>query len=169
MFMNRFLLIVFCVFCIASQVVASNEVHRSAREMALARNLVVLNKGEAFSYPLSEGAVIQCYAKRIDGSVDAFHEFNDYFVMKDGTLYSNTMHKLYKPKKADKLKKVDRVNLVDGGILKMYDPLWEPSIRHHMRHVKINTRTGEYYMDGTQDNWMWYRNITATGYCRAMK
>ena len=87
--------------------------------------------------------------------------------MRDGHLYSNTMHKYYKPRKTHILKKVDRVKLVDNKkVLQMYDPLWEPSFRHHMRTIKINTETGEYYMKGTQDNWMWYRNITATGYCR---
>ena len=42
------------------------------------------------------------------------------------------------------------------------------SLQHHMRTIKINTQTGDYYMKGTQDNWMWYRNITATGCCRVI-
>ena len=126
-----------------------------------------LDKGEAFNYPLKEGEIIECYAKRIDGSIDDFEEYNDYFVMKNGNLYSNTMHKYYKPEKSHIMKKVDRVKLVNKKqTLKMYDPLWEPSIRHHFRTIKINTQTGEYYMKGIQDNWAWYRNITATGYCR---
>lgn len=134
-----------------------------------ADQLEVLTNGEAFNYPLQDGGVIACYAKRVDGSVDAFKEYNDYFVMKDGKLYSNTMHRIYKPNKAEKLKKVDQVRLNKEGLLSMYDPLWEASIRHHMRTIKINTKTGEYYMNGTQDNWMWYRNITATGYCKAIE
>ena len=126
-----------------------------------------LTKGEAFKYPLKEGAILECYAKRVDGSIDDFEEYNDYFVMRNGHLYSNTMHKYYKPNKINKLKKVDKASMLnDGKTLKLYDPLWEPSIRHHMRTIKINTQTGEYYMTGTQDNWMWYRNITTTGYCR---
>lgn len=126
-----------------------------------------LDKGEAFSYPLPEDAILECYAKKIDGSIDDFTEYNDYFVMKNGHLYSNTMHKYYKPNKSHIMKKVDKASMLnDGKTLKMYDPLWEPSIRRHMRTIKINTQTGEYYMTGTQDNWMWYRNITATGYCR---
>lgn len=76
------------------------------------------------------------------------------------------MHKIYKTNKAEQLKKVDRVKLNKDGLLSLYDPLWEWSIRHHMRIVKINTKNGEYYMTGTQDNWTWYRNITATGYCK---
>lgn len=126
-----------------------------------------LDKGESFSYPLPEDAILECYAKKIDGSIDDFTEYNDYFVMKNGHLYSNTMHKYYKPNKSHIMKKVDKASMLnDGKTLKMYDPLWEPSIRRHMRTIKINTQTGEYYMTGTQDNWMWYRNITATGYCR---
>ena len=68
------------------------------------------------------------------------------------------------------LKKVDRASMLnDGKTLKLYDPLWEWSIRHHMRTIKINTQTGEYFMTGTQDNWMWYRNITSSGYCRVIQ
>lgn len=126
-----------------------------------------LTKGEAFKYPLQDGAILECYAKRVDGSIDDFTEYNDYFVMKNGNLYSNTMHKYYKPEKTHIMKKVDKASILnDGKTLKLYDPLWEPSIRRHKRTIKINTQTGEYYMKGTQDNWMWYRNITATGYCR---
>ena len=33
-----------------------------------------------------------------------------------------------------------------------------------VRRIKINTKTGRYFMSGTQDNWMWYRNITSSGY-----
>ncbi len=131
-----------------------------------AASLEVIDKGEGFEYPLQEGATIACYAKRIDGSVDAFKEYNDYFVFKNNKLYSNTMHKIYKPGKAEQLKKVDRVKMNKEGLLSLYDPLWEWSIRHHMRTIKINTKNGEYYMTGTQDNWMWYRNITAAGYCK---
>lgn len=125
-----------------------------------------LTKGESFTYPLKEGDILECYAKRIDGSIDYFKEYNDYFVMRNGGLYSNTMHKFYKPEKTNILKKVDRVSMLgDKKTLKMYDPLWEGSVRRHQRTIKINTQTGEYYMKGTQDNWMWYRNITTTGYC----
>ena len=48
----------------------------------------------------------------------------------------------------------------------MYDPLWEGSIRHHVRVVKIDVQTGKYFMKAAQDNWTWYRNSIATGYCR---
>lgn len=131
---------------------------------------VVLTQGEAFTYPLQEGQILECYAKRIDGSIDQFEAYNDYFVMRNGKLYSNTMHKVYKPNKIHKLKKVDKASMLNDGVtLKLYDPLWQPSIRHHMRTIKINTKTGEYYMKGTQDNWMWYRNIVSSGYCRVMK
>ena len=126
-----------------------------------------LEKGEAFTYPLKEGQILECYAKKVDGSIDDFTEYNDYFVMRDGKLYSNTMHKYYKPEKTHLMKKVDQARLLsDSTTLKLYDPLWEWSVRRHKRTVKINTQTGEYYMKGTQDNWMWYRNITSTGFCR---
>ena len=69
--------------------------------------LVVLSEGESFSYPLKENDIIQCYAKSIDGSIDHFNEYNDYFIMKNGTLYSNTMNKFYKGEKKNKLKEVD--------------------------------------------------------------
>lgn len=131
--------------------------------------VVVLTKGEPFSYPLQEGAIIECYANRVDGSIDEFNEYNDYFIMRNGKLYSNTMQRIYKPEKKKQLKKVDQARILgDNKTLKLYDPLWEGSIRHHMRTIKINTQTGDYYMKGTQDNWMWYRNITATGCCRVI-
>jgi len=77
------------------------------------------------------------------------------------------MHKFYKPEQTHKLKKVDSAKVLrDGKTLKLYDPLWEWSIRHHIRTVKINTQTGEYFMKGTQDNFVWYRNITSSGYCK---
>jgi len=41
-------------------------------------------------------------------------------------------------------------------------------MRHHKRVVKINTETGVYFMKAVQDNWRWYRNAIATGYCRAI-
>lgn len=129
-----------------------------------------LDKGEAFKYPLPEGAILQCYAKRIDGSIDQFEAYNDYFVMRNGKLYSNTMHKAYKPNKVHKLKKVDKASMLNDGItLKLYDPLWQLPLRRHLRTIKINTQTGEYYMKGTQDNYMWYRNIVSSGYCRVME
>lgn len=134
------------------------------------KDITVLNEGEPFSYPIPNGALIQCYAKKLDGSIDDFTEYNDYFLMKNGELYSNTMHKLYKPEKSTELKLVDRANIIgDGKTLKLYDPLWEGAGRRHKRTIKIDTSTGNYYMTGTQDNVMWYRNITTTGYCRMLK
>lgn len=125
------------------------------------------DKGEAFAYPLKEGQILECYAKRINGSIDYFTEFNDYFVMRDGNLYSNTMHKYYKPNKTHMLKKVDRVKMSsDNETLKLYDPLWELPLRRHVRKIEINTKTGEYYMQGSQDNMVWFRLVTATGVCR---
>ena len=73
------------------------------KQLLTKKGLTVLKKGESFTYPLPEGTIIECYAKRLDGSIDEFEEYNDYFVVRDGKLYSNTMHKLYKPEKAHKL------------------------------------------------------------------
>ena len=140
---------------------------RTGHELVFAKELKVIKKGEPFSYPIPEGAVIECYAKKVDGSIDAFEEYNDYFVMQGGELYSDTLHRLYKPEKNNELKKVDRVSVTDGGTkLKMYDPLWEKNLRHHKRNVVIDLTTGAYHMTGTQDNAMWYRTITASGVCR---
>lgn len=134
---------------------------------ALKTNLNVLTQGEAIAYPIPDGTTIECYAKRLDGSIDAFDEYNDYFYMKNGKLYSDTMNKFYKPEKKNLMKKVDRVKLTDNGkTIQMYDPLWEWSYRHHIRVVKINKETGEYFAKNVQDNWTWYRNSIATGYCR---
>ena len=164
--MKKFLIAVLGLLISANTVFAAKD-YLCPKILLTKIGITKLDKGEAFKYPLEEGAILECYAKKVDGSIDDFTEYNDYFVMKDGNLYSNTMHKYYKPEKTHIMKKVDQAKLLgDNKTLKMYDPLWEPSIRHHMRTVKINTQTGEYYMKGTQDNWMWYRNITATGYCR---
>ncbi len=128
------------------------------------------DKGEAFTYPLKEGQILECYAQKVDGSIDHFKEYNDYFIMRDGNLYSNTMHKFFKPEKTHLLKKVDRVTILnDNKILKMYDPLWTHTIRHHKRTIEINTETGEYKMNGVKDNWTWYRKATTNGYCRIKK
>ncbi len=167
--MKRYLLMAFLGLLFISGTAQARTDLTCPHDILAKKDLTVLTKGQSFSYPLPEGSVIECYAKRIDGSVDDFEEYNDYFVMRNGRLYSNTMHKIYKPHKMDKLKKVDRAGLQsDNKTLRLYDPLWEWSVRHHMRTVKINTKTGEYFMDGTQDNWMWYRNITSTGYCRVI-
>ncbi len=167
--MKKFLIIILGMLISANLVLAKTDL--TCPKILLTKiGITKMDKGEAFTYPLEEGQILECYAKRVDGSVDNFKEYNDYFVMRDGNLYSNTMHKYYKPSKSHILKKVDRVSMLnDNKTLKMYDPLWEPSIRRHMRSIKINTQTGEYYAKGTQDNWMWYRNITATGYCRIKK
>ena len=164
--MKKILIAILGVLASANLVFAATDL--STPKILLTKiGMTKLEKGEAFKYPLKDDQILECYAKKVDGSIDDFTEYNDYFVMRDGALYSNTMHKLYKPNKTHKLKKVDRASMLnDGKTLKLYDPLWEPSIRHHMRTIKINTQTGEYYMTGTQDNWMWYRNITTTGFCR---
>ena len=133
---------------------------------ALSRNLKVLSKGGKITYPIQDGTVIECYAKRKSGSIDAFEEYNDYFYMKDRYLYSDTMNKLYKPEKKNFMKTVGNVKLVGKGTaIEINDPLWEWSIRHHKRTIKINIITGEYYMRGTQDNWVWFRDIVSKGYC----
>lgn len=165
--MKKILILTLAIFMLTGMVMAKTNL-TCPKEMTPDK-VVVLKQGEPFSYPIPEGAVIECYAKKIDGSIDDFEEYNDYFLMKNGKLYSNTMNKIYKSEKTKQLKKVDQARLLgDKKTLKMYDPLWEWSFRHHMRGVKINTKTGEYFMKGTQDNWMWYRNITATGYCRVV-
>lgn len=164
--MKNILLIMCSILLLANNVLAKTLTCPS--EMLPQNEIKVLTKGEPIPFPLPDGAIIECYAKKIDGSIEPFEEYNDYFVSYNGKLYSNTMHKVYKKNKADVLKKVDQAKIVGGNTLQMYDPLWEASIRHHIRIIKINTKTGEYYMKGTQDNWMWYRNITATGYCRVI-
>ena len=164
--MKKLLLTIFALLLSANFVFAATDL-TTPKVLLTKIGVTKLEKGEAFSYPLKENQILECYAKRVDGSIDDFKEYNDYFVMRDGNLYSNTMHKFYKPNKTHKLKKVDQANVLnDGKTLKLYDPLWEPSIRRHYRRVKIDIQTGEYYMNGFQDNWMWYRNITTTGYCR---
>ena len=162
------ILTLFCSLFILSNV-AIAKTSLNAPSKFLSKDLVKLNKGESFSYPIKEGEIIACYAKKIDGSIDDFEEYNDYFIMRNGNLYSNTMHRIYKPQKANMLKKVDNVRFSnDKKILTMYDPLWEWSIRHHIRRIKINTQTGEYFMKGTQDNWTWYRNIVSSGFCKVI-
>lgn len=164
--MKKFFAVLTCTLIFANIVYAKTDLN-CPKILLTKIGMTKLSKGEAFTYPLKEGDILECYAKRIDGSIDYFKEYNDYFVMRNGHLYSNTMHKFYKPEKTGILKKVDRAKLQgDKKTLKMYDPLWEGTIRRHKRTIKINAQTGEYYMKGTQDNWMWYRNITATGYCR---
>lgn len=166
--MKKILTALLFLLAMTNFAIAKTEINNS-EQILTQKDVTVLKKGEAFSYPLPEDSIIECYAKRIDGSIDDFQEYNDYFVVKNNKLYSNTMHKIYKPNKNKQFKKVDRAKLINNGTtLQMYDPLWEWSIRHHMRVIKINTKTGDYYMNGTQDNWMWYRNITATGYCRVI-
>lgn len=164
--MKKLLIAILGLFVSANLVFAAADV--PTPKILLSKiGMTKLEKGEAFAYPLNEGAILECYAKRADGSIDDFKEYNDYFVMKNGKLYSNTMHKYYKPNKTHLMKKVDQARILgDNKTLKLYDPLWEWSFRHHTRTIKINTQTGEYYMKGYQDNWMWYRNITATGFCR---
>lgn len=164
---NIFIILLLFLFlaCHAMPILSNKE-----SDLMLSDNVKIIEKGEAINYPLDENSIIECYAKRIDGSVDDFREYNDYFIVKNGMLYSTTMQKVYKPEKNKKLKKVDNVKLTENNkVLQLYDPLWEGSIRHHMRTVKINLETGNYYMKGTQDNWMWYRNMVASGYCRAIK
>lgn len=129
----------------------------------------VLTEGEPFEYPIANNAKIECYAKMIDGSIDGFVEYNDYFYMKNGILYSDTMNKIYKPENKNLLKKVDRVKLkTDKKTLQMYDPLWEKTFRRHFRMIKIDISTGKYFMKAVQDNWTWYRNSIALGYCHVI-
>ena len=168
--MKNFLLILCLSFLTANIVFAKNTTGiRNEQEMVLAKNLKVLEKGEAFSYPLPDNTILECYAKEYDGSIDAFIEYNDYFLSKDGKLYSQTMHKLYKPDKASKYKKVDQARILkDGVTLYLYDPLWIPSYRRHYRKIKINTNNGNYSMEAHQDNAMWYRKARTKGYCHAI-
>ena len=152
-------------FTILSQAVIA----KGDNTTALKENLKVLTKGEAIEYPIPDGTVIECYGKMVDGSIDAFSEYNEYFYMKDGTLYSDTLRKLYQPERKDYMKKLRNVKLTNNGTtIQIYDPIFEWSLRHHKRVVKINKDTGVYFMKGTQDNWRWYRNAVATGYCRAI-
>ena len=161
--MKKTLLIILAIFMMTNIAIAKTD-FTCPKEM-MPDKVVVLTKGEPFSYPIKEGAIIECYAKRFDGSIDDFKEYNDYFIMRN----SNTMNKIYKSEKPKQLKKVDRVSISrDTNILKMYDPLWEGSFRRHVRNIKINTSTSEYLMQGTQDNWMWCRTITSIGYCRVI-
>lgn len=163
--MKKILTLLCSLFLISNLALAKTDLNTPSK--LLNKDLLILNKGESFSYPIKEGEIIACYAKKIDGSIDDFEEYNDYFVMRNGHLYSNTMHRIYKPQKINKLKKVDNARLLnDEKTLRLYDPLWEWSIRHHTRSIKINTKTGEYYMKGVQDNWTWYRNIVTSGYCK---
>ena len=168
--MKKFLLSVLVCCLIVNIACAKNTTgNRSESEMVLAKDLRVLIEGEAFSYPLPDNSVIECYAKEYDGSIDAFIEYNDYFLSKKGRLYSQTMHKIYKPNKSNKYKKVDQARMLrDGVTLRLYDSLWEPSIRRHYRLIRINTQTGEYHMDAFQDNAMWYRKAKTKGYCRVI-
>ena len=157
--------LLFCFIAIAQTANAKKE-----DPTALSKNLKVLTQGEAIAYPIPNGSTIECYAKLIDGSIDAFKEYNDYFYMKDGVIYSDTMRKLYQPDNKELVKKVKKVKLVDNGkALRLYDPLSTWSLRRHVRVVKINLETGEYFMKAAQDNWEWYRNAVATGYCRVVK
>lgn len=160
-------LMILLALCFVTNIAEAKTNLNCPKQLLTKKGITVLKEGKPFKYPLPEETIIECYGKRLDGSIDDFREYNDYFIVRDGNLYSNTMHKLYKPGKAHKLKKVDQARLLnDGKTLKLYDPLWEWSFRHHARTIKINTKTGEYYMTGTQDNWMWYRNITTSGYCQ---
>lgn len=154
----------------ASIVFADNSTtQKSERSMILAKNLKILDHGEAFSYPLPDNAVLECYAKRNDGSIEAFEEYNDYFISKKGKLYSTTMHQVFKPEKSDVYKKADQAHLMrDKKTLLIYDPLWVKTARWHQRQIKIDTQTGEYKMRSRQDNWMWYRKANTSGYCRVI-
>ena len=160
--------LVFVLACATSY--AQVSLTQKEADIMLSDDLKVLKEGEAINYPLADNSIIECYAKRIDGSIDKFAEYNDYFIVKDGKLYSTTMQKMYKPEKDKKLKKVDRVKITDSGkVLQFYDPLWEGSFRHHPRVVKIYLENGNYFMKAVQDNWTWYRNTISTGYCRVIK
>lgn len=167
--MKKILLgLAFAIACTACYAAVSLTEKEAA--IMLSDNIKVLEKGEAINYPLADNSIIECYAKRIDGSIEDFVEYNDYFIVKDGKFYSTTMQKIYKPEKTKKLKKVDRAKLVDSNkVLRFYDPLWEGSLRQHIRIVKINLETGSYFMKAYQDNWTWYRNTISTGYCRAIQ
>ena len=94
-FMKRYLLMA----CLGLLFISGNAMARTdltcPMDILAKKDVTVLTKGQSFSYPLPEGSIIECYAKRIDGSVDDFEEYNDYFVMRNGRLYSNTMHKIY--------------------------------------------------------------------------
>lgn len=162
---KKFLVLAGSILCLA--LLAQTTFAKGDDTMALKKNLKVLTNGEAITYPIPDGTTIECYGKKLDGSIDAFSEYNDYFYMKDGKLYSDTMRKLYQPERKNHLKKVRSVKLTDNGkTIQIYDPLFEWSFRLHSRVVKINKETGVYFMKGVQDNWRWYRNIIATGYCK---
>ena len=121
--MKKLLIAILGLFVSANLVFAAADV--PTPKILLSKiGMTKLEKGEAFAYPLNEGAILECYAKRADGSIDDFKEYNDYFVMKNGKLYSNTMHKYYKPNKTHLMKKVDQARILgDNKTLKLYDPL----------------------------------------------
>ena len=164
--MKRVLLVLLSM-CFVTNIVMAKTDLTCPEQLLPKESINVLKKGEAFTYPLPEGAIIECYAKEIDGSIDDLKEFNDYYVVRNGSLYSNTMHRFFKKTRSEKLKKVDYVGLEsDKTTLFMYDPLWTPTYRHHTHTVKINTKTGEYYSEVFQDNWTWFRKSKGSGYCR---
>lgn len=156
-------LVIVCLLCIGSAMANNTD------DILFSNKVSVMTKGEPIKWPLKDGSIIGCYAKMIDGSIDEFREYNDYFIVKDGDLYSPTMQKIYKAEKDKKLKKVDRVTLAkDGKTLRLYDPLWEGTMRHHKRNIKINILTGDYYMKAFQDNATWYRIAITSGYCKVI-
>jgi len=165
-FMKRFLILaILCLTSVGTAMAMANEVD----DILFSNKITVISEGERINWPLNDGSIIGCYATMVDGSIDDFREYNDYFLVKNGHLYSGTMQKIYKAEKGNKLKKVDRANLLrDGKTLKLYDPLWEGSIRRHKRTVKINITNGNYYMNAFQDNAMWYRRAVTTGHCKVI-
>ena len=119
--MKKVLIAIFGLILTSNVVFAAKDI--STPKVLLTKiGMTKLTKGEAFKYPLQDGAILECYAKRVDGSIDDFEEYNDYFVMKNGNLYSNTMHKYYKPEKTHIMKKVDKASILnDGKTLKLYE------------------------------------------------
>ena len=122
--MRKIFIAIFSLLIVANTAFAKTDL-TTPKVLLTKIGMTKLANGEAFKYPLKDGEILECYAKRVDGSIDDFTEYNDYFVMRNGRLYSNTMHKYYKPNKIQKLKKVDRASMLnDGKTLKLYDPLW---------------------------------------------
>lgn len=130
----------------------------------------ILNTGEAFSYPLEDGSVIECYAKKTSGNTKEFKEYNDYFFLKNGTLYSNTLSKQENNDKEKDTGEIQKIILLDGKTtLKIYQEETKEREKIKKRDILINLPTGRYNMLLQEKTKFGYKKITTSGYCRALK
>ena len=72
--MKKLIVMVFSISLFANTAYAKTDL-TCPDEILKKTELTVLTKGEPFSYPLPDGAIIECYAKRLDGSIDEFEEY----------------------------------------------------------------------------------------------